>query len=167
MKQFISSFNPVFTPHEMLKLGVFEGKYLNSTLDEYPKRWRVGAKLSDAPDPSVNLMGVKSRQPLSTWVINGWIHPHDPWGWFQWYCRYYCGRRTDDDERQIRRHCAFVRHSAQVVKCGDTSKRTVQRQALLQWSWDPFPDFRCRRGESVYQKAIRLSTQTAKARSKS
>lgn len=156
MRNFGSRFNPAFTPHEMLRLGVFEGKYLNSTLDEYPAKWRNGAKLSSTPDPSVNLLGVKSRLPLSIWLDKGWVHPQDPWGWFQWYCRYYNGRRTDDDDRQIKRHRAFIRHSAQVELCLDITKRLVQRQALLQWSYDPFPDFSCRRDESVYQKTLRL-----------
>ena len=160
MRKLTSNFTPDFTPHEMLKLGVFEGKYLNSTMDEYPKRWAVGAKLSTVPNPSINLLGVKSRQPMSVWNNNGWIHPQDPWGWFQWYCRYYNGRRTDDDVRQIKRHRAFVRHRAQVVKCGDLSKRRVQRQALLQWSWDPFPDFRCRRGETLMEKVVRLGKKS-------
>ncbi len=142
MKKFDPSFQPAFTPHQMLRLGVFEGKYLNSTMDEYPKSWMRGAKLSDVPDPSVNAFVVKSRQPLSIWQKNGWINPQDPHGWFQWYCRYYCGRRSDDDARQIKRWRAFARHSAQVAKhgFGDASIRPVQRQALLQWSWDPFPD---------------------------
>lgn len=158
MRKLVRQFKPAFTPHEMLMLGVFEGKYLNSTLGEYPKRWLSKAKLSDTPDPTVNLLGVKSRTPLSAWLEKGWIHPQDPWGWFQWYCRYYTGRRTDDDDRQIRRHRAFVRHSAQVVSCGDLSKRRVQRQALIQWSYDPFPDFKCRKGETVFEKAVRLTT---------
>jgi hypothetical protein len=154
MKCFCSTFTPAFTPHQMLRLGVFEGRYLNSTLHEYPASWRRGAKLSDISDPTINAFGVKSRQPLSIWLENGWIHPQDPWGWFQWYCRYYTGRRTDDDARQIARWRAFARHSAQVVYNGnrDVNTRRVQRQALLQWSWDPLPDFKNIRGESAWDK---------------
>jgi hypothetical protein len=155
MRKFDSGFEPAFTPAEMLVLGVFEGKYLNSTKDEYPKSWFNKAKLSDTPDPTLNLFKVKSRQPLSTWSANGWIHPQDPWGWFQWYARYYNGRRTEDDARQIRRWRAFKRHSQQVVNCGDLSKRHRQRQGLLQWAWDPFPDVKFKRGETPYQKVLR------------
>lgn len=156
MKKFDPTFQPAFTPHEMLRLGVFEGKYLNSTMHEYPKSWLRGAKLSDTPDPSTNAFGVKSRQPLSVWAAKGWINPQDPHGWFQWYCRYYCGRRTDDDERQIKRWRAFSRHSAQVVYNGkgDPSIRRVQRQALLQWSWDPFPDVSSKK--TVFEKTRSL-----------
>ena len=157
----LKPFTPAFTPHEMLRLGVFEGKYLNSTLHEYPTAWKIGAKLSDVPDPGINLLKTKSRQPLSTWLQKGWIHEQDPWGWFQWYCRYSTGRRTEDDDRQIKRHRAFVRHSAQVKNCHDLSKRRVQRQALLQWSWDPFPDFCTLEGETAFQKALRITEGAA------
>lgn len=137
-------FKPFYTPAQMLAMGVFEGKYLNSTQLEYPAHWFVPAKLSDIPDERVNFFGVKSRMSLSDWRAAGWIHPQDPLGWFQWYARWYMGRRTDDDTRQIKRHAAFVRHSRQVYLYGegDMNKRARQRQALLQWSWDPFPDCR-------------------------
>jgi len=154
-------FNPAFTPHQMLMLGVFEGKYLNSTLDEYPPEWRTDAKLSDIPNPSINAFGVKSRQPLAVWQESGWINPQDPWGWFQWYARYYCGRRTEDDVRQIKRWRAFVRHAGQVRKHGngDPSIRRVQRQALLQWSHDPFPDVTTLENETVLTKMNRITKQ--------
>ena len=137
-------FKPFYTPKQMLELGVFEGVYLNSTRHEYPSDWFVTAKLSDEPNETVNFFGLKSRMPLSEWQARGWIHPQDPWGWFQWYCRYSLGRRTDDDARQIKRHTAFVRHQRQVFLYGDgnLNKRRRQRQALLQWSHDPFPDCR-------------------------
>jgi hypothetical protein len=153
-KKFHPDFTPAFTPAQMLELGVFEGKYLNSTQDEYPKSWFKHAKLSDVPDPTINFFGVKSRQPLSVWLDNNWIHPLDPWGWFQWYCRYYMGRRCADDERQIKRWRAFKRHSQQVLLNGggDPTKRLKQRQALLQWSWDPFPDCKTKRNQSIFDK---------------
>jgi hypothetical protein len=152
-----SSFTPALSPKEMLSLGVFEGLYLNSCVDEYPSSWFSGAKLSASPDPSVNLFGVKSRSSLSDWKSKGWIMS-DPRGWFEWYCRYYLGRRIEDDTKQISRHRSFVRHSAQVLKYGnrDISIRPKQRQALLQWSYDPFPDFKTKNGESVYQKTKRI-----------
>jgi hypothetical protein len=159
MKKFAVDFTPAFTPSQMLELGVFEGKYLNSTLDEYPKSWTKRARLSNVPDADQNLFGVKSRQPLSTWLEKGWIHPQDPFGWFQWYCRYYMGRRTEDDARQIARWRAFRRHSQQVNlnSGGVISARLKQRQALLQWSWDPFVDFYTLPGESMFDKALRIS----------
>ena len=126
----------------MLEMGVFEGKYLNSTRHEYPDEWFANARLSDTPNPAVNFFGVKSRSPLSEWRANGWIHSQDPFGWFQWYCRWSLGRRTADDERQQARWSSFARHAGQVRLHGhgDVTKRIVQRQALLQWAHNPFPD---------------------------
>lgn len=134
-------FFPSYTPQEMLELGVFEGKYLNAIKDQFPKAWFKNAKLSDMPDFSLNYYGVKSRKPLSYWKEQGWINEkYDPLGWFQWYCNYYIGRRTPDDQRQINRWRSFIaRHRAQVAKhCSSTDKncRLVQKQALLQWAWN-------------------------------
>ncbi len=141
-RSFSPAFEPRFTPREMLELGVFEGKYCNDCVDELPKSWFRRAKLSGSPDPSLNRFKVKSRLPLSEWRRKGWILGPDPRGWFQWYCRYYLGRRIPEiDALQIKRWRAFSRHQAQVRKnCdpGDVWCRPRQRQALLQWSYDPF-----------------------------
>ncbi|TNE58542.1 MAG: hypothetical protein EP340_05290 [Alphaproteobacteria bacterium] len=141
-ENFDPDFAPHLTPKEMLELGIFEGKYMNDCQDEFPKDWFIKAKLSEEPDASLNFFGVKSRQPLSHWREKGWIIGPDPRGWFQWYCRYYMGRRLPEvDQRQIKRWRAFSRHAAQVKKnCepGDLYCRPRQRQALLQWAWDPF-----------------------------
>lgn len=147
-------FSPALTPRQMLELGVFEGKYLNSTRSEYPSNWFLFAKLSPTPNPGINAFGKKSRQSLGQWRANGWINEQDPLGWFQWYCRYFQGRRSQDDIRQIKRHRAFVRHSAQVLKHGgsDPKIRVIQRQALLQWAHDPFPDVQTRPGCNTFQK---------------
>jgi len=139
---FDERFTPFFSPKEMLQLGVFEGKYPNDCQDEFPSTWFTDAKLSNKPDLLLNCFGVKSRQPLSVWRQKGWIYGPDPRGWFQWYCRYYLGRRLSEvDDKQIRRWRSFARHAAQVkANCepGDVSCRPRQRQALLQWSYDPF-----------------------------
>ena len=134
------AFKPELTPAEMLSLGVFCGKYMNDCRDEFPKDWFENAKLSaQKPDRSLNHFGVRAGKPLSYWRAKGWIHPDDPRGWFQWYCRYFSGRRMEDDERQIARWRAFARHAAQVRRnCepGDPFCRPRQRQALLQWAYD-------------------------------
>ena len=139
---FAPGFAPHFTPAEMLGLGVFEGKYCNDCRSELPADWFARAKLSDVADAEVNYFRVKSRQPLSVWRDKGWIVGPDPRGWFQWYCRYYLGRRLPEiDAHQIKRWRAFVRHAAQVrANCapGDPFCRPRQRQALLQWAHDPF-----------------------------
>lgn len=141
-KNFDERFSPVYTPKQMLEMGVFEGKYCNDCIDEFPKSWFVKAKTSETPDPALNCFGVKSRQPLSVWREKGWIYGPDPRGWFQWYCRYYLGRRLPEiDTIQIKRQRAFSRHAGQIrANCdpGDVFCRPRQRQGLLQWAHDPF-----------------------------
>jgi hypothetical protein len=141
-QDFLDSFNPHFSPKEMLELGVFEGKYLNDCQQEFPSDWFVNAKLSDRPDVELNYFGIKSRQPLSVWRQKGWIYGPDPRGWFQWYCRYFMGRRIPEiDDLQIKRWRAFSRHAGQIRKnCepGNIFCRPRQRQGLLQWAYDPF-----------------------------
>lgn len=140
-RAFDPEFNPQLTPAQMLKLGVFGGKYLTDCRREFPKSWFANARLSPhGRDRACNFFGVDASQPLSEWKRKGWIHPDDPRGWFQWYCRYYLGRRMpDEDRRQIKRWKAFRRHVRQVQKyCepGDLLCRRRQRQALLHWAYD-------------------------------
>jgi hypothetical protein len=140
-RNFALDFKPQLTPKQMLELGVFGGKYMTDCRKEFPKSWFARAKLSPRRnDPSVNYFGVDASQPLSVWRAKGWIHKDDPRGWFQWYCRYYLGRRLpEEDARQIKRWRAFARHAAQVAKncpTGDQTCRRKQRQALLHWAYD-------------------------------
>ena len=139
-KNFDPQFIPELTPKEMLELGVFGGKYLNDCKREFPNDWFVCTKLSDTKDGNLNYFSVNASQPLSEWVKKGWIHPQDPRGWFQWYCRYFIGRRTpEEDQRQIKRWSAFRRHAGAIRKyCEpyDFQCRKKQRQALLHWAYD-------------------------------
>ena len=140
-KNFDPLFRPDLTPQEMLKLGIFGGKYMNDCQDEFPKSWFTHAKLSpDKKDKNLNYFKVDASQSLTIWRQNGWIHKDDPRGWFEWYCRYYMGRRIEkEDQRQIKRWRMMVRHVAQIRnKCrpGDPSCNTRQRQALLHWAYD-------------------------------
>ena len=141
-QDFDEGFKPHFSPKEMLEHGVFEGKYCNDCTDELPADWFQNAKTSNVADINCNFFKIKSRQPLSTWREKGWIYGPDPRGWFQWYCRYYLGRRLPDiDAVQIKRWRAFARHAGQIkANCppGDIFCRPRQRQGLLQWSHDPF-----------------------------
>ena len=140
-EKFFKEFSPFYSPRRMLEMGVFEGKYCNDCTNEFPEAWYRNAKTSQTPDPTLNYFGVKSRQPLSVWQKNGWIYGPDPRGWFQWYCRYYLGRRLPEIDRiQIKRWKAFARHAGQIrANCdpGDIYCRPRQRQALLQWAYDP------------------------------
>jgi hypothetical protein len=139
-RRFHPDFRPDLTPREMLTLGVFGGKYLTDCRAEFPASWFANAKLChERHDPALNFFGVNASQPLAVWRKKGWIYREDPRGWFQWYCRYYLGRRCPDDERQIRRWSALRRHVAQLrgaCRPGDLSCRPRQRQALLHWAYD-------------------------------
>ena len=139
-ENFDPGFRPDLTPAEMLRLGVFGGRYMTDCRDEFPAGWFEGARLSASRhDPALNCFGVNASKPLSYWQQKGWINPEDPRGWFQWYCRYFMGRRGPDDARQIRRWKAMARHVSQLQKhCvpGDVRCRRRQRQALLHWAYD-------------------------------
>ena len=142
-RDFATNFTPQLTPKEMLKFGVFEGHYMTDCLAEFPPDWFFGAQLSpEKPDIQKNYFKVKSRMSLQEWQARGWIIGPDPRGWFQWYCRYYMGRRLPEvDAKQIARWRAFRRHLSQVEKnCPpfDFNCRPRQRQALLQWAYNPF-----------------------------
>ena len=150
-KDFDPGFTPHLTPQEMLDLGVFEGKYLNDCKDELPEEWYKSAtkkgKLSpQKPDSTLNAFGIKSRLSLQEWRKRGWIPitkgDKDVRGWFQWYCRYFIGRRDPNvDTVQIKRWRSYKRHVGQIVKnCkpGDIKCRPRQRQGLLQWAYDPY-----------------------------
>jgi hypothetical protein len=139
-RDFDPGFEPELTPQEMLVLGIFGGKYMTDCQEEFPEGWFKNAKLcSSHHDPELNFFGVNASQPLSEWNRKGWIYCEDPRGWFQWYCRYYMGRRCVDDDRQVMRWRAMRRHVAQLQKnCEryDFDCRPKQRQALLHWAYD-------------------------------
>lgn len=140
-ENFHEEFKPHLTPKEMLALGVFGGKYLCDCRQEFPVTWFKGARLSPSgKDVSLNYFNVDASQSLAEWQKQGWIYHEDPRGWFQWYCRYYMGRRiAGEDLRQIKRWKAIRRHWMAVRKnCQpyDFSCRKKQRQALLHWAYD-------------------------------
>lgn len=142
-KNFDSGFKPQLTPQEMLRLGVFGGVYMRDCRNEFPSEWFEHARLAPAEsfehDARLNFFGVNASQSLSVWKAKGWIHPDDPRGWFQWYCRYYMGRRHPDDKRQIKRWKMMRRHIAQIAnncRPGDETCHTKQRQALMHWAYD-------------------------------
>ncbi len=140
-RDFDPEFTPDLTPKQMLELGVFGGKYMTDCRAEFPTAWFQHAKLSPArKDPSLNYFRVDASQPLAVWRAKGWLAPEDPRGWFQWYCRYYQGRRLGpEDTRQIKRWKAMRRHVSQLrsaCDAGDLWCRPRQRQALLHWGYD-------------------------------
>ena len=140
-KNFDPEFKPELTPKEMLELGVFGGKYMTDCINEFPKDWFINAKLSpEKKDISLNYFKIDASMPLSHWKEKGWIYHEDPRGWFQWYCRYYMGRRIPpEDDRQIKRWKAIKRHISAIQKnCIplDLDCRKKQRQAVLHWAYD-------------------------------
>jgi hypothetical protein len=140
-RNFTSGFCPDLTPRQMLALGVFGGVYMRDCAQEFPPSWFAKAKFASGrkADPKLNFFGVEASQSLLVWKRKKWLHPDDPRGWFQWYCRYYMGRRHEDDARQIKRWKAFKRHVIQLrdhCARGDFSCRPRQRQALLHWAYD-------------------------------
>ena len=140
-ENFHEEFQPELTPKQMLELGVFAGKYMNDCKNEFPSDWFENAKLSPQfSDKRINFFKVDASLSLSHWIKKGWIYKDDPRGWFQWYCRYYMGRRLiDEDLRQIKRWKAMKRHLGAVkkyCKVGDLDCRKKQRQALLHWAYD-------------------------------
>ncbi len=106
---------------------------------EWFKKAKFAPKNTKKHLAELNYFKTNASQPLSVWRAKGWIHKDDPRGWFQWYCRYYMGRRHKDDERQIKRWKQIKRHIAQIKKnCrkADLNCRKKQRQAVLHWAYD-------------------------------
>lgn len=131
-QNFDPTFTPDLTPKQMLQMGVFGGKYMTDCKDEFPQDWFTNAKLCHQfHDPKLNYFGVNASQSLSIWRSKAWIHPDDPRGWFQWYCRYYMGRRHEDDLRQIKRWRAMTRHLSQLKN----HFTPIRAQALLHWAY--------------------------------
>ena len=141
-KEIHKIFKPDLSPKKMLELGVFGGSYFGLNIKEYPKSWFKNAKLSKNFDVKLNCFKIKSGLSRKHWIEKGWIFKEDPLGWFQWYCRYSTGRRISRiDEIQIKRWKNFRRHLFAIKKKfkeGEFSFRKKQRQAILQWAYDPF-----------------------------
>ena len=141
-EDFYKLFKPQLTPKKMLELGVFGGSYFSSRIKEYPKSWFKNAKTSAKFEVNLNRFRVKSGMSKKQWLEKGWIFKEDPLGWFQWYCRFSIGRRIPHiDEIQIKRWKNFRRHVIAIkknCKSADMNCRRRQRQAILQWTHNPF-----------------------------
>lgn len=176
------NFTPHYSPVTMLKLGVFGGTYFNGTEESAKKGWDnivnfipensgFWKKLNKAfPNPSDyykafwtypslhsehNFFKVRAGKDQKYWEDKGWIHPDDPRGWFEWYIKFYYGRRHEDDARQIKRWKDFItRHWGMLnyltIKNLKSELATSKKdfygalrasspttcQNLLHWSWD-------------------------------
>ena len=148
------NFSPMLTPKEMLHKGIFGGTYFSELIDykEFPDDWFQGIDknfyCSEKYRIEVNFFKIKSGQSQKEWEEKGWIHKDDPRGWFEWYCKYYMGRRHDDDERQIKRWAAFcgpkgrwrnrIYSQLHRCECSVSSSQDVSiriQQSLLHWSY--------------------------------
>ena len=159
-RNFSVNFTPNLTPQQMLELGVFGGDYFHNEHSEFPEEWFNSAKLSAEHNPHLNFFQVDASQPLQEWQSKGWIYEEDPRGWFQWYCRFFLGRRTDDDPRQITRWLRLAgpkgRFRGQLIQLclrkhkafNDFTVSPVIRQTLLHWAYEltrtDFEKFRSR-----------------------
>lgn len=158
-------FQPNLSPKEILQMGSFGGtyfrpiyssvtktKYQNQAWQELPKDWLEGLNIktqvaSPIYDATKNKYGVKCGASLEEWEKSGWIVDQDPYGWFQWYCRFYQGRRSEDDDRQIGRwmRCAGSKGRwknnliSKIVKSGcqwdNHAVSPVVRQTLQHWAY--------------------------------
>ena len=139
---FYKIFKPQLSPKKMLELGVFGGSYFGTNIKEFPNSWFENAKISKSFDVNINRFRTKAGLSREHWIEKGWIFKEDPLGWFQWYCRFYNGRRIAHiDEIQIKRWKNFRRHVLAIKKnceTGDLGCRRRQRQAILQWAYNPF-----------------------------
>ena len=151
-------FSPNLTPKEVIQLGSFGGIYFydnEGSIDidykEFPPDWFEG--LDDSQFRSkkynrkINYFKIKSGLSQEEWEEKGWINSQDPRGWFQWYCRYFLGRRTDDDERQIQRWNNFCGEKGRwrnyiytkifnkETNINDLSFSLAVRQSLLHWGY--------------------------------
>ena len=167
MKHFkdFPEFKPNLSPQQVLKMGSFGGTYFRpiyssvtkkhykseDVIKEYPKSWFKGIDIDTmviSPDyeKSINKYKVKCGTELEDWEDKGWIVEQDPYGWFQWYCRFYQGRRTDDDKRQIKRwmgvagpNSRFKKRLINMIKnqgsdVNDYTISPVIRQVLQHWA---------------------------------
>ena len=146
-------------PVEIIKEGAFggtyfkdiyfgvNGKWYKNSWKEYDVLDNINQKYycSDYYDVSVNKYGVKCGKSLRFWENKGWINPIDPYGWFQWCFRYWLGRRSKDDERQIERWKGIVnRFKGKLIemikkagnKFDDYSISPKIRQILLHWGYE-------------------------------
>jgi len=165
-------FRPNLTPEQMFKLGIFGGSYFRPihsdvTGEDYSDQWKefdwAIKMVEENPDnikllasskayASLNACKVLAGSSLIDWQKSGWIIEDDPYGWVQWYCRFYSGKRSNDDARQIKRWLNFTgpkgRFKNQLVNklkaaktsYNDLSISPVIRQGLLQWAYALTPD---------------------------
>ena len=149
------SFFPLLTPREMIEAGAFGGSYFGKEIDEYTNYdyqklfdyhfdgLEISSYLGETYKPKLNKFKIRSGMPYEYWKEMNWMHEDDPYGWFEWYCKYDMGRRTDDDARQIRRWQDFCgvngrwrkRIYSRLYETGDWQVSPRIQQSLLHWGY--------------------------------
>ena len=156
------NFNPNKSPIEVIKEGAFGGIYFRDIYSNVNKKWYKNSwkeffkslnlenidpryYSSNFYDVKINKYRVKFSTSLRFWENKGWINPIAPYGWFQWYCRYYLGRRSSDDKRQIKRWKNIVTRFKGILvkitknkgaKFNDYSISPKIRQIFLHWGYE-------------------------------
>ena len=152
-------FGTNLTPIEVIKKGSFGGTFFRDIYSGvshkfYRNSWKEFKELknidcnyysSDYHDASLDKYGVKCGTSLRFCENKGWINKIDPYEWFQWYFRYYLGRRSEDDKRQIKRWKEIVNRLKGILvkmikdadsKFDDYSISPKIRQILLHWGYE-------------------------------
>ncbi|KAL7541952.1 hypothetical protein ACHAXR_011671 [Thalassiosira sp. AJA248-18] len=172
IKPLLKDFHPNRSPEEVLRAGSFGGTYFRPITSAVTNiKYNSASVLKDTVQPSwisnldkpsmltsstyhnsINKFKVKCGGSLGMWESSGWISNSDPYGWFQWYCRFYSGRRCSDDKRQISRWCKSAglkgRFKSQICNkiiaagttAGDEKISPVIRQTLLHWGLEVTED---------------------------
>lgn len=156
-------FTPNLTPREMFKLGSFGGTYWRPIYSGVTKHryknqhkkfstaWWRGIPdnhlTSSKYDTKVNKYKVRVGTSLKFWESKKWITKTDPYGWVQWYCNFYNGRRTSDDKRQITRwkrtagpNSRFRKRLINMIRSKKTKPNDLTvspkiRQTLQHWAY--------------------------------
>lgn len=148
-----SYFKPNVTPREMLKQGIFGHSYFGVEIlqgdmyyDELFQSFGdidTSLYLSSKYHAKGNKFKIKSGKDYQFWKDNNWMHEDDPYGWFEWYCKYYIGRRHSDDQRQIQRWLDFCgpngrwrqRIYGMIDATGNWDVSPRIQQSLLHWGY--------------------------------
>jgi hypothetical protein len=150
-------FYPNLTPRQVIEAGAFGGCYFGYPIDErvdydYDTLFKYHFEGLDEElylgrdyKPKSNKWKIRSGKDYRFWKDMGWMHKDDPYGWFEWWCKYDMGRRHEDDKRQISRWQAFCGNEGrwrnniyrQVQKSGEdwTVSPRIQ-QSLLHWGYE-------------------------------
>lgn len=148
-------FKPNLSPREIIERGAFGGSYFGIDIgmeeEDYSTLFESLFKdldkelyLSSKYTPKRNKFKIRSGMGYGYWRDMGWMREQDPRGWFQWYCNYYLGRRSVDDNRQIKRWNDFCGKEgrwrnniySKIYETGNWNTSPRVQQSLLHWGYE-------------------------------